>query len=87
MCYIVSLSPVTGAKWDKQKWENYNSDIEKSEKSLLKLTRIEQMPEFCNKIMYLLTWNRAYIYNKINISKPLPKHLHINVKKQQTLQC
>ena len=41
---------------------------------------IEQMSEFCNKTMYLLTWNRAYIYKKINKSKPLLKILNTNSK-------
>ena len=35
------------------------------------------MSELCNKIMYLLTSNRAYIYSKINVKKPLLKLLGI----------
>ena len=35
------------------------------EKPALKVTWITQISEFCNKIMHTLTWNRAYIYNKI----------------------
>lgn len=33
--------------------------------------------------MFLLTWSRAYTYNKINMSKPLLKLLKVNIKKQQ----
>lgn len=44
---------------------NYSYNIFKNEKPTLHIARIEQMPEFCDKIMYLLTWNRAIIYNKI----------------------
>ena len=35
------------------------------EKPALKVTWITQISEYCNKIMHTLTWNRAYIYNKI----------------------
>ena len=34
-------------------------------KTELKVARIRQVSEFCNKIMSLLTWNRAYGYIKI----------------------
>ena len=37
-------------------------------------------------IIYLLTWNRGYIYNKISIRKPLLKHLHININNNEQ-QC
>ena len=43
---------------------------------------IEQISEFCNKIRHPLIGNRAYIYNKINISKPLLKLLNVSIKVQ-----
>ena len=37
----------------------------KSEKLSSKITKIEQVLEFCNKIVYLQTWNGKYIEHKI----------------------
>ena len=58
MCYSVSLSLVTGAS------ETNRSKIITTpilQNPTQKTTRIEQMSDFCDKIMYLLTRNRGYI--------------------------
>ena len=41
------------------------------------------MLELCNEKMYLLTWNRAYIYNKICHKETFTKTLFINIKEKQ----
>ena len=55
MCRSVSLSQMIGAKWDRQKLENQNISFLKNEKPSLKATRIEDISDICNNIMYLLT--------------------------------
>ena len=37
------------------------SSIDKNEKPALKITRIGQISEFCNKTMHILRWNWPYI--------------------------
>ena len=41
------------------------------------------MLELRNEKMYLLTWNRAYIYNKIYHKETFTKTLFINIKEKQ----
>ena len=59
-----------------------NSSNENHEKPKLKITRTEQIPELCKKIMYLLTKKEYIFTTKYNTKKTLLKLLNINSKEK-----
>ena len=75
----VTLSPVTRVKLDSKNRKINNSSVEKNEKASLKITKTEQISGFGHSKLYLLKLNKAWFYNKINISKALLKLLLINI--------
>ena len=54
---IVSLSPLNGAKWDKQKSGKLNSNMNENEKkNMIKKIKIEHV---CDLITCLLAWEKV----------------------------
>ena len=52
----------------------------------LKITRTGQISECCDRLMYLLTLNRAYIYHKIQHKETITKSFRYKYQ-GTTLQC
>lgn len=75
------LFPETGQSETSRNRKNYSSNIEQNEKSSLNMNWTNTRVAF--KMMFLLTWSRAFTYDKINMSKPLLKLSNVNIKKQQ----
>ena len=70
--WSVSILPVAGVKWYKEKNKKSTKE-KKGSKIITENNKNWTKIRVCNKTMCLLSWNRAYIYNKINICKPLLK--------------
>ena len=59
------------SKMRQAKIKEVNSSIAKIKELSLKITRIKQISNFCKNIIYLLTWNSAYICKTLTINKRL----------------